>query len=117
MGAEDLLLKKQNILLKYFLNLLTVNIGDCWAHSVIQIDFDESPVHPVIDEGVNTGLTHGQPVEQEVDVADIGDLHDGGVVVGVNEVDMVGGPANHKDENNQSEHQHHLVINKCKPLN
>ena len=74
------------------------------------LDLDEAPIHPVIDERIDTSLTHGQPVEEEVDVADVGDLGDGGVVVGVDEVDMIGSPADHKDENNQGEHQHHLAI-------
>ena len=43
-------------------------------------------------------------------MADVGDLGDGGVVVGVDEVDMVGGPAHHKYEDNHSEHQHHLAM-------
>ena len=69
----------------------------------------ESPVHPVIDEGIDTSLTHGQPVEEEVDVADVVDPGDVGVVVGVEEVDVIGRPAHHEDENNHSEHQHHLA--------
>ena len=69
----------------------------------------EPPVHPVIDEGIDTSLTHGQPVEEEVDVADVVDPGDVGVVVGVEEVDVIGRPAHHEDENNHSEHQHHLA--------
>ena len=38
---------------------------DDQTHSV------EGPVHPVVDDGVDAGLTHGQPVEQEVDVSDV----------------------------------------------
>ena len=74
------------------------------------LDFDEAPIHPVIDERIDASLTHCQPVEEKVDVADVGDGGDGGVVVGVDEVDVVGGPAHHKDQNNQGEHQHHLAI-------
>ena len=42
-------------------------------------------------------------------MADIGHLGDGGVVVGVDEVDVVGGPAHHEDGDNYSEHLHQLV--------
>ena len=38
---------------------------DDQTHSV------EGPVHPVVDDGVDAGLAHGQPVEQQVDVADV----------------------------------------------
>ena len=71
---------------------------------------NEGPIHPVIDERIDTSLTHGQPVEQEVDVADVGDPGDGGVVVGVDEVDMIGRPAHNEDENNHCEHEHHLEM-------
>ena len=65
-------------------------------------------VHPVVDDGVDTGVGHGQPVEGEVDVADVGDLGDGGVVVGVDEVDVVGRPADHEDTHHHGEHLHYL---------
>ena len=73
---------------------------------------DKAPIHPVIDERIDASLTHRQPVEEKVDVADVGDGGDLRVVVGVDEVDVVGSPAHHKDQNNQGEHQHHLAI--CK---
>ena len=65
-------------------------------------------VHPVVDDGVDTGVGHGQPVEGEVDVADVGDLGDGGVVVGVDEVDVVWRPADHEDTHHHGEHLHYL---------
>ena len=65
-------------------------------------------VHPVVDDGVDTGIGHGQPVEGEVDVADVGYLGDGGVVVGVDEVDVVGRPADHEDTHHHGEHLHYL---------
>ena len=42
-------------------------------------------------------------------MADVVDPGDVGVVVGVEEVDVIGSPAHHEDENNHSEHQHHLA--------
>ena len=65
-------------------------------------------VHPVVDDGVDTGVGHGQPVEGEVDVADVGDLGDVGVVVGVDEVDVVGRPADHEDAHHHGKHLHYL---------
>ena len=65
-------------------------------------------VHPVVDDGVDTGVGHGQPVEGEVDVADVGDLGDVGVVVGVDEVDVVGRPADHEDAHHHGKHLHNL---------
>ena len=35
-------------------------------------------VHPVVDDRVDAGLTHGEPVEQQVDVADVGALSEAG---------------------------------------
>ena len=35
-------------------------------------------VHPVVDDRVDAGLTHGEPVEQQVDVADVGALGEAG---------------------------------------
>ena len=43
-------------------------------------------------------------------MADVVDPGDGRVVVGVYEVDMIGRPADHEDENNHCEHQHHLAV-------
>ena len=65
-------------------------------------------VHPVVDDGVDAGVGHGQPVEAQVDVADVGHLGDGGVVVGVDEVDVIGGPAHHEDAHHHSKHLHQL---------
>ena len=49
-----------------------------------------------------------------LDILDIVDipryLGDGGVVVRVDEVDVVGSPADDEDENDHSEHQDHLAM-------
>ena len=66
----------------------------------------EPLVHPVVDDGVDAGGGHGQPVEGQVDVADVGYPGDLRVVVGVDEVDVVGGPAHHEDPHHHCEHLH-----------
>ena len=43
-------------------------------------------------------------------MADVVDPGDGGVVVGHQEVDVVGSPADDEDENDHGEHQHHLAM-------
>ena len=68
----------------------------------------ELVVHPVVDDWINTGIGHGQPVEAKINVVYVGHLGDGGVVVGVDEVDVVGGPAHHEDDHNYSKHFHQL---------
>ena len=70
----------------------------------------KSLVHPIVDDGINTGVGHGQPVEAKVYVANVGHLGDGRVVVGVDEVDVVRSPAYHEDCNNHSKHFHQLQI-------
>ena len=68
----------------------------------------EPLVHPVVDDGVDTGVGHGQPVEGEIDVANVGVGSNVRVVVGVDEVDVVGGPAHHEDPHHHCEHLHQL---------
>ena len=43
-------------------------------------------------------------------MADVVDPGDGGVVVGHQEVDVIGSPADDEDENDHGEHQHHLAM-------
>ena len=64
----------------------------------------ESTIHPVVDDGVDAGVGHGQPVEEEVDVPNVFICGDGGIVVGVYEVDVVGSPTHYKSQNNYSKH-------------
>ena len=61
-------------------------------------------VHPVIDEGIEHGVGHGQPVESQVDVLDVGLRDDLFVMVGVDEVDVVGEPAHGEDDDHHDEH-------------
>ena len=37
-----------------------------------------APVHPVVNDGIDAGLTHGEPVKQQIDVADVGALSEAG---------------------------------------
>ena len=67
-------------------------------------------IHPVVDDGVDAGIRHGQPVEAKVDVAYVRVPGDGGVVVAVDEVDVVGGPTHHEDDNNKCEHLDNLLL-------
>ena len=52
---------------------------------------------------IDRTVGHGQPVEAEVYVLDVGEPHDLRVVVGVDEVDVVGEPADaeHGDDNHK----------------
>ena len=68
------------------------------------------PVHPVVDDGIDAGLAHGQPVEEQVDVTNVLGLDDVGVVVGDDEVDVVGSPADDKDGHHQGKHLDNLEI-------
>ena len=61
-------------------------------------------VHGVIDQRVDTAVGHGQPVEPEIDMLDVGEGHDGGLVVGVDEVDVVREPTNTEDRNDDNKH-------------
>ncbi len=67
-------------------------------------------VHPVVDQRVEHGVGHGQPVEAEVDVLDEGLAHDLLVVVRVDEVDVVGQPADGEDDHDDDEHLHDLAL-------
>ena len=68
----------------------------------------ESCIHPVVDDGVDAGVGHSQPVEEEVDVADVGLPCDSGVVVGIYEVDVVGCPAYDEYQYHYAKHFYNL---------
>ena len=76
--------------------------------------FSSPGVHPVVDERVEHGVGHGEPVKTEVDVLDVGLAADLGVVVGVDEVHVVRQPAHREDDHHHHEHLHHLRIRKMK---
>ena len=68
-------------------------------------------VHPVVDERVEHGVGHGQPVESQVDVLDEGLSHDLLVVVRVDEVGVIGEPADGENNHDDDEHLHDLKKN------
>lgn len=70
----------------------------------------ETSVHPIVDDGVDASVGHGQPVESEIYVADVAIAGDGGVVVAVDEVDMIGGPTHHEDHHHEGEHLDNLLL-------
>ena len=49
-------------------------------------------------------MGHGEPVEGEEDVLDVLHVHDGRVVVGVDEVGVVRQPADAKDDDQNHQH-------------
>ena len=53
---------------------------------------------------VDGAVGHGQPVEAQVDVLDVGGLHDIGTVVRVEEVAVAGEPADAEDCDHHGEH-------------
>ena len=53
---------------------------------------------------VDGAVGHGQPVEAQVNVLDVGGLHDVGAVVGVEEVGVAGEPADPEDRDHHGEH-------------
>ena len=65
-------------------------------------------IHGVVDQGVDTGVGHGQPVERQEHVWCVPGLHDGGVEEGVHEVDVIGQPADGKDKSHNSKHFYNL---------
>ena len=65
-------------------------------------------IHSIVDQGVDTGVDHGQPVEGQEHVGSVPGSHDGGVVEGVHEVSVVGKPAHTKYSCHSTKHFHNL---------
>ena len=80
------------------------------AHNNSLSEYVIEPIHPVVDDWVDAGLAHGQPVEEQVDVTNVLGFDDVGVVVGDDEVDVVGSPADDKDGHHQGKHLDNLEI-------
>ena len=68
-------------------------------------------VHEIVDDRIDHGVGHGQPVESEVVVDGERVLNDVLVVVGVEEVEVVGEPAQAKEDDHSYEHLHKLKKN------
>lgn len=65
-------------------------------------------VHEVVDQRVDRGMGHRQPVEAQEDVLDATHVGDPGVVVDEDEVELIGQPGKAKDEGENHEHFDHL---------
>ena len=69
-------------------------------------------IHPIVNEWIEHGVGHGQPVESQVDMLNewfVGDLF---VMVGVDEIHMVRKPADCEDDHHHHEHLYHLEMQK-----
>lgn len=67
-------------------------------------------VHPVVDKRIDHGVGHGEPVEGQVHVLDVLGVGEIAVVVGVQEVRVVGQPADAENRHHHYEHSHHLKM-------
>jgi len=65
-------------------------------------------VHPVVNERVDHGVGHGEPVEGQEEVLHVLGEGDRAVVVRVDEVGVVRQPAHGEDQHDDDEHPHHL---------
>lgn len=65
-------------------------------------------VHPVVDDGVDHGVAHGQPIKGQVHVLDVLAGGHGVVVVHVYEVAVVGQPAEGEYCYNNNKHSNNL---------
>lgn len=65
-------------------------------------------VHPVVNERVDHGVGHGEPVEGQEEVLHVLGEGDRTVVVRVDEVGVVRQPAHREDQHDDDEHPHHL---------
>ena len=54
-------------------------------------------IHPVVDDRIDAGVAHSKEVKKEKKMTNIWRSHNGRYMVDINEIDMIGSPANHKD--------------------
>ena len=78
-------------------------------HNFLEVD-SKLRIHPVVDERVDARVGHCKPVEEKIEVTDVCGLSDGGFMENSDEVDMVWSPADHEDENNESDHFDNLKV-------
>ena len=62
----------------------------------------------VVDDWVDHGMRHGEPVEREEDMLNIVHCHDFRIVIGVDEIGVIGKPANTEYQNQNNEHSDDL---------
>ena len=67
-------------------------------------------VHGVVDEGVDRRVGHSEPVEEEVDILNEGELDDGIVMENVDEVNIVRKPTDAKQDNDQDKHLYNFLL-------
>jgi len=67
-------------------------------------------VHCIVDDGVNTAVEHGEPVEDKVHVLGVPGPHDAGVVMDDDEVGVVWQPADSEDAGHYTEHFDNLLF-------
>ena len=65
-------------------------------------------IHPTVDNRVVHGVTHGQPVDDQVHMLDVTFVRQALVNVHSDEVDVLGKPAYTEYSNNYNHHLHHL---------
>lgn len=65
-------------------------------------------IHPIINERIDHGIGHSEPVEAQIDVLSIFAVDDLGVVVNVDEVSVVRQPTESENEHYKNEHLDNL---------
>ena len=65
-------------------------------------------VEPVIDQRVDHGVGHGEPIESQIDVLDVAIAGDSLVVEDPDKVQVVGQPRQCEHGNHDDEHTDHL---------
>ena len=69
---------------------------------------DSPLVHPAVDDGIVHGVAHGEPVNGQVDVLYVRMIVYLRIFISNQEEDVLGQPANSKNNNNHNHHLHNL---------
>ena len=64
----------------------------------------------VTHDWINSAVCHREPIESQINIFDIWRLHYLGIMVGVQEVDVIGEPAHSKDSDDHHEHLDDLSL-------
>ena len=65
-------------------------------------------IHPIVDDWIDHGIGHCEPIEGQVDVLDVVRVQHPRVVVLVQEECLLGEPAQGEDHDDHYEHPDHL---------